>query len=122
MLRTILKSKIHMATITEANLAYVGSVTIDAALLTAADILVHEKVQIVNVNNGSRIETYAIPAEAGSGVVCMNGAAARWAAVGDRVIIISYAHADTEEAKRHQPKMIFVDEANRITEQRMGYA
>ncbi|MBI4355487.1 MAG: aspartate 1-decarboxylase [Candidatus Omnitrophica bacterium] len=122
MLRTILKSKIHSATVTEANLAYVGSVTIDAALLQAADILVHEKVQIVNVNNGARIETYCIPAEAGSGVVCMNGAAARWAAPGDRVIIISYGHADTEEARRHQPKMIFVDEANRITEQRLGYA
>ena len=96
----VLKSKIHRVTVTEANLNYVGSVTIDEELLEAANILAGEKVQIVNVNNGERIETYAIRGERGRGQVCLNGAAARKAAVGDVVIIISYASMDFEEAKK----------------------
>ena len=99
----VLKSKIHRVTVTEANLNYVGSVTIGEELLEAANILAGEKVQIVNVNNGERIETYAIRGERGRGQVCLNGAAARKAAVGDVVIIISYASMDFEEAKKFTP-------------------
>ena len=107
----VLKSKIHRVTVTEANLNYVGSVTIDEA----ANILAGEKVQIVNVNNGERIETYAIRGERGRGQVCLNGAAARKAAVGDVVIIISYASMDFEEAKRFRPSVVFPDtETNRL--------
>ena len=108
----VLKSKIHRVTVTEANLNYVGSVTIDEELLEAANILAGEKVQIVNVNNGERIETYAIR---GRGQVCLNGAAARKAAVGDVVIIISYASMDFEEAKKFTPWVVFPDTAtNRL--------
>jgi len=114
MLRMMLKSKIHSATVTDANLKYKGSVTIDSKLLQAADILPGERVQIVNLNNGSRVETYVLEGKANSGIVCMNGAAARWAAVGDKVIIISYGLMDTKESINNRPKIIFVDENNRI--------
>ena len=111
----VLKSKIHRVTVTEANLNYVGSVTIDEELLEAANILAGEKVQIVNVNNGERIETYAIRGERGRGQVCLNGAAARKAAVGDVVIIISYASMDFEEAKKFTQWVVFPDTAtNRL--------
>lgn len=111
----VLKSKIHRVTVTEANLNYVGSITIDAALMEAANIIEGEKVQIVNVNNGERIETYVIPGERGGGQICLNGAAARKAAVGDVVIIISYASMNFEEAKRFRPWVVFPDTAtNRL--------
>src|SRR6185436_16490491 len=99
----ILKSKIHRAVITEANLNYVGSITIDENLIEAANIIENEKVQVVNVNNGERLETYVIRGKRGSGVCCMNGPAARKVAVGDVVIIISYASMDFEEAKKYKP-------------------
>lgn len=105
----VVKSKIHKATVTEANLQYVGSITIDVALMEAANIIENEKVQIVNVNNGERLETYVIKGERGSGVVCLNGPAARKCAVGDVVIIISYASMDFEEAKKHIPTLVFPD-------------
>ena len=114
MLRTILKSKIHGATVTEANLRYTGSITIDAKLLKASDILPNERVQIVNLNNGSRVETYVMEGRAGSGTICMNGAAARWAHKGDIVIIISYCHVENAEIKKIKPRLIFVDAKNRI--------
>ena len=117
MLRTILKSKIHQATVTEANLRYEGSITIDSELMNAADLLPWEHVHIVNLNNGSRIETYCIPGKAGSGVICMNGAAARWAQVGDTVIILSYAQADDAEARGIKPRIVHVDKSNRIREE-----
>ena len=108
------KSKIHRATITEANLNYVGSITIDEDLLDAAGLIEGEKVQIVNNNNGERLETYTIAGERGSGVVCLNGAAARRAEVGDVVIIISYAWMSVEEAKKFEPMVVFPGENNRI--------
>lgn len=116
MFRTMLKSKIHRATVTEANLNYVGSITIDEDLMISADILPHEKVQIVNNNNGARFETYVITGQRGSGVVCLNGAAARLVQPGDTVIIISYAMVDNREAAAFEPKVVFVDQHNRITE------
>ena len=103
----VLKSKIHRVTVTEANVDYVGSITIDKELMDAANIIVGEKVQVVNVTNGERLETYAIAGEAGSGVVCLNGAAAHKASVGDVVIIISYAAMEFEEAKSFKPWVIF---------------
>ncbi|SES86537.1 aspartate 1-decarboxylase [Anaerobranca gottschalkii] len=112
---TMFKSKIHKATVTEANLNYVGSVTIDKDLLEASGILPHEKVQIVNNNNGARLETYVIEGPRGSGVICLNGAAARLVQPGDVVIIIAYCQLDMEEAKNHQPTIVFVDENNKIT-------
>lgn len=108
------KSKIHRATITEANLQYVGSITIDEALMEAANIIEGEKVQIVNNNNGARLETYVIKGERDSGVICLNGAAARKAEVGDTVIIISYAIMDMEEAKNFEPAVVFPDDNNRL--------
>ena len=114
MLLTIFKSKIHRVKVTEANLNYMGSITIDEALLEAANILVGEKVQIVNNNNGERIETYTIRGERNSGVICLNGAAARRCQVGDEVIIISYAQMTPEEAQKHEPTVIFPDENNLI--------
>ncbi len=116
MLRSMMKSKIHQATVTEANLQYEGSVTIDSDLMKAADILPGEKVQIVNLNNGSRIETYAVEGDAASGIICMNGAAARWAQVGDTVILISYALMEEKEARQLQSKIVFVDKENKIRE------
>ncbi len=109
-----MKSKIHGATVTEANLRYTGSITIDKQLLKTVDICPFERVQIVNLNNGSRVETYVLEGAAGSGTICMNGAAARWAEVGDKVIIISYALLTNQEMRKHKPKVIFVNEKNRI--------
>jgi len=110
----ILKSKIHRATITEANLHYVGSLTLDENLMQAAGILEFEKIQVVNVNNGSRLETYAIKGKAGSGVCCLNGPAARQGAVGDVVIVISYARMPYEDAKNFTPKLVFPKEGNQL--------
>ena len=114
MFRTLLKSKIHRARVTEANLYYAGSITIDAKLMQQADILAHEKVEVLNLNNGLRLETYAIKGKAGSGVVCLNGPAARGACVGDEVIIVAYALVEEKEAKAFKPKIISVNERNRI--------
>lgn len=108
------KGKIHRARITEANLDYVGSVTIDGRLLDAAGILEGEKVQIVNNNNGERIETYTIRGEEGSGIICLNGAAARRCQPGDIVIIIAYGYMTEDEARAFEPKVVFVDEENRL--------
>ena len=105
----IVKSKIHKATVTEANLQYVGSITIDEDLMDAANIIENEKVQVVNVNNGERLDTYVIKGKRSSGIICLNGPAARKAEVGDVVIIISYASMDFEEAKKFKPKFIFPD-------------
>jgi aspartate 1-decarboxylase len=115
MLRSMCKSKIHRATVTDANLDYVGSITIDADLMAAADLLEFEHVHVVNVNNGARFETYVIAGEPGSGEICVNGAAARLAHRGDKVIIISYGQYRQEELQEYRPVFIFVDEANRIT-------
>ncbi|MGX5819019.1 aspartate 1-decarboxylase [Chitinophaga lutea] len=114
MLIEVLKSKIHRAVITEANLNYVGSITIDEDLMEAANLIANEKVQVVNVNNGERLETYVIKGKRGSGVVCMNGPAARLVQVGDVVIIISYATIDFEEAKTFNPIAIFPKEGNKL--------
>jgi aspartate 1-decarboxylase len=111
----MLKSKIHRATVTEANLNYMGSITIDSELMKAADIIEGEKVQVVNNNNGSRLETYVIQGEANSGVVCLNGAAARLVQPGDKVIIISYCILEKEEAKALKPKVVFVDATNKMS-------
>jgi aspartate 1-decarboxylase len=114
MLLNIFKSKLHRATITQADINYVGSVTIDSELLEKSGILAGEKVQIVNINNGERFETYTINGEAGSGTICINGAAARLVQVGDRVIIIAYALMDENEAKTFEPKILVLDERNKI--------
>ncbi|NLV85602.1 MAG: aspartate 1-decarboxylase [Clostridiales bacterium] len=114
MLLNIFKSKLHRATITQADINYVGSVTIDSELLEKSGILAGEKVQIVNINNGERFETYTIDGEAGSGTICINGAAARLVQVGDRVIIIAYALMDENEAKTFEPKILVLDERNKI--------
>lgn len=114
MFRTLLGGKIHRATVTQADLNYVGSITIDQDLLDAAGILVNEKVQIVNNNNGERFETYTISGERGSGVVCLNGAAARLVQRGDVVIIMSYVMLSEPEIAAHEPKVVLVDEHNRI--------
>lgn len=111
---TMFKSKIHRAKVTEANLNYVGSISIDADLMAKADILENEKVQVLNLNNGARFETYAIPAEKKSGTICVNGAAARLVQKGDMVIIISYALMEKNEAKNFDPTVIVVDENNKI--------
>lgn len=114
MLRTILKSKIHRARVTEANLYYEGSITIDEKLMQAADIIEGEKVEVFNVNNGHRLETYAIKGKTGTGVVCLNGPAARGACAGDEVIIVCYVSCLDKEAKGIKPRIIKVDERNRI--------
>ena len=114
MLIEVLKSKLHCVTITEANLHYMGSITIDEDLMDAANFIAGEKVQIVNNNNGERIETYIIKGERGSGCICLNGAAARRAVVGDVVIIISYAQMDFEEAKTFTPTVVFPKEGNKL--------
>jgi aspartate 1-decarboxylase len=108
------KSKIHHATVTEANLHYTGSITIDERLMEAADILPGERVQIVNLHNGTRIETYVMPGEKDSGDICLNGAAARLGMPGDLIIIISYAMMEDKEARIYKPKIVFVDEKNAI--------
>jgi aspartate 1-decarboxylase len=109
-----MKSKIHGATVTEANLKYTGSITIDKDLLKATDMFPFERVQIVNLHNGTRVETYVLEGQAGTGTICMNGAAARWAEVGDKVIIISYGLFTAAEIRRHRPKLAFVDDRNRV--------
>lgn len=114
MLRIILKSKIHRATITEANLQYEGSIAIDKDLLKASDIFPGEKVEILNLHNGTRQETYAIEGKGGSGVICLNGPAARHACVGDIVVILAYGLAEGKAAKNIRPKIVFVDGENRI--------
>ncbi len=108
----VLKSKIHQVKVTEANLHYVGSITIDESLMEAANIIEHEKVQIVNINNGERLETYVIKGERNSGEICLNGPAARKVAVGDIIIIISYASMEFEEAKKFSPTLIFPNSEN----------
>src|ERR1700744_2418642 len=110
----ILKSKVHRAVITEANLNYIGSLTLDEDLMDAANFIENEKIQVVNINNGSRIETYLIKGKRGSGVCCLNGPAARQGAAGDIVIIISYATMDFEEAKKFKPAIVFPREGNRL--------
>lgn len=112
MIYTMMHGKIHRATVTEANLEYMGSITIDQDLMDAAGILPGERVQICNNNNGSRLETYTIPGKRGSGVICLNGAAARCTAIGDIVIIIAYAQMDEKEAHFFVPKVVMVDENN----------
>lgn len=114
MLVEILKSKIHRAVITEANLHYVGSLTLDEDLMEAANFIENEKIQVVNVNNGTRIETYIIKGKRASGVCCLNGPAARQGAVGDIVIIISYAHMEFEEAKTFKPSVVFPKSGNKL--------
>ena len=114
MQRIMLKSKIHRATLTDANLEYEGSITIDEDLMEAADILAFEQVQIYDINNGKRFETYVITGERGSGTICVNGAAARLVSKGDLVIIASYFNVDEKEAAAHRPKLIYVDEENSI--------
>ncbi|MFA4932840.1 MAG: aspartate 1-decarboxylase [Candidatus Omnitrophota bacterium] len=114
MFRTMLKSKIHRATVTEANLYYEGSITLDEDLIRAADILENEKVEVLNLNNGLRLETYVIKGQAGSGVVCLNGPAARGACPGDQVIIVSYVLLEDKEARTINPKVVKVNAKNQI--------
>ena len=109
----VFKSKIHRAVVTEADLNYIGSITIDEDLMDAANIIENEKVQVVNINNGERLDTYVIKGKRGSGVICLNGPAARKAAVGDIVIIIAYAAMDFKEAKKFKPSIVFVREGNK---------
>lgn len=122
MRRTMCKSKIHRATLTGADLHYEGSLTLDRDLMDAADILPFEKVQVVNVNNGSRLETYVIEGERGSGTLQLNGAAARLGAAGDHVIVISYADYEDDELEDFEPKLVFVDEKNRIAKPKIHRA
>lgn len=112
----MLKSKIHRATVTQSELNYVGSITIDKILMDAAGILEYEKVQIADIDNGNRFETYVISGESGSGCICLNGAAAKCVEVGDKVIIMAYAQMTPEENKNHYPKVVFVNDENEITE------
>jgi aspartate 1-decarboxylase len=115
MLRTMCKSKIHRATVTGADLHYIGSITIDPDLMEAADLLEFEQVHVVDIDNGARFETYVIPGERGRGEICLNGAAARLVHPGDKVIIISYGQYDEREMQSYRPQFIFVDEENRIS-------
>lgn len=121
MILTLCKSKIHRARVTEAELYYEGSLTVDTELLRASGILPYEKVQVVNVNNGERFETYIIPGKAGSGVICLNGPAARLGTVGDEVIVIAYAELDEAEARSYQPTVVLVDERNKIKQVIKGH-
>lgn len=114
MLVNMLKGKIHRATVTQAELNYVGSITVDEELLKASGIHEYELVQVVNINNGSRFETYTIAGEKGSGVICLNGAAARQAQTGDKIIIMAYAVMTEEEIKKYPPSIVFVDDENKI--------
>lgn len=116
MFLTMLKAKIHRATITETHLEYEGSLTVDEELLENANMLINEKVQVVNINNGERFETYLIRGKRGSGVICLNGAAARKGQPGDKIIIISYALMTEEEAKKYTPTVVKVDDENKIVE------
>ena len=115
MLLHMLKGKIHRATVTQAELNYVGSITVDEALMEAAGIREYEKVAIVDVNNGARFETYVIAGQRGSGMICLNGAAARFVSVGDKVIIMCYAQMDQDEARGFKPHVVFVDENNHVS-------
>lgn len=112
---TLLKSKLHRATVTEADLNYVGSITIDEELMKVSNIVEYEKVQIVNINNGHRFETYVIAGRPDSGIMCLNGAAARMAQVGDKIIIMSYASMTPEEAKSHKPTVVLLGEDNQVS-------
>ncbi|MEZ5358180.1 MAG: aspartate 1-decarboxylase [Candidatus Zixiibacteriota bacterium] len=114
MLITLCRSKIHRATVTDANLDYEGSLSIDRDLIDAAGLYVHEKIQVVNINTGSRLETYVIEGKRGSGTICLNGAAARLGATGDKVIIIAYGHFTPEEAETFKPTFVLVDENNKL--------
>ena len=114
MMLTMLKSKIHRATITEADLNYMGSLTLDPLLIEAADMLVYERIQVLNINTGARFETYIIEGERGSGTVCLNGAAARLGQPGDLIIALTYATIDEEEARNHHPKIVHVDAHNKV--------
>lgn len=114
---TLLKSKIHRATVTQADLDYVGSITIDTLLMEAAGIMEYEKVEIADVDNGNRFATYVIAGEAGSGIICVNGAAAHCVNVGDKLIIMAYAGMTSQEAATHKPRVVFVDHDNRVTRQ-----
>lgn len=114
MLLTVLKAKIHRAVVTEANLDYVGSITIDRDLMDEAGIVEYEQVHVVDIDNGNRLVTYVIEGERGSGVICLNGAAARLVHKGDKVIIMAYCHIDANEAKTMKPRVVFVDENNKI--------
>ncbi|MGH4138822.1 aspartate 1-decarboxylase [Clostridium sp.] len=116
MIITMLKSKIHRATVTEAKLNYVGSITIDKSLMNNANILEYEKVQIVDIDNGERFETYVIAGESGSGVMCINGAAARCVQTGDKIIIMTYCQLHEEEARKFKPTVVFVDGTNNVEE------
>jgi len=113
MRRTMMKSKIHRATVTDANLHYVGSVTLDPELMEAADILENEQVDVLDITNGNRLTTYVIPGAPGRGEVCLNGAAAHLVSKGDLVILVTYAEYEEEEARRHRPRVVFVDAQNR---------
>jgi aspartate 1-decarboxylase len=117
-MRTMLKSKIHRARVTDGNIAYEGSITIDKKLMEAADILPYEEVHILNINNGARFQTYAIEGRENSGEICLNGAAARLVARGDIVIILTYHDVPEEEARNYQPRLVYVDARNRITHTR----
>ena len=112
---TVLKSKIHRATVTQAELNYIGSITVDSELMEAAALIEYERVQVADIDNGKRLETYVIAGDPGSGVICLNGAAARYVSTGDRVIIMSYAQMTPEEVKENPPKVVFVDMDNKIT-------
>ena len=116
MILTMLKAKIHRATVTESNLNYVGSITIDRDLMEASGILEYEKVSVVDIDNGSRFDTYVIEGDCGSGVICVNGAAARLVQPCDKVIILAYCQMDSEEAENHSPKIVFVGSGNKILE------
>ena len=113
-MRIMLKSKIHRATVTDANIDYEGSITIDKKLMAEADILPHEQVQVLNINNGGRFSTYAIEGEEGNGDICLNGAAARLVTKDDKVIILSYCHVNDEEARNYMPRVVHVDAKNAI--------
>ncbi len=115
MMRTMLKSKIHRARVTEADLHYDGSLTLDRDLMDAAGLLPYELIHVLDINNGNRLETYVIEGSRGSGEVCINGAAARLVSPGDLVIVLSYASVEEEEVARHQPRLVYVDDENRIT-------
>lgn len=112
---SLLKCKIHRATVTQAELNYVGSITVDEALMDAAGLLEYEKVQVVNINTGARLETYVIRGECHSGIICLNGAAARHAQPGDKVIIMAYVQMEPHEAAQNPPRVVFVDDANKIS-------
>lgn len=119
-MRTMLKGKIHRARVTDANLDYEGSITIDGLLMEAADILPYEMVHVLDINNGARFETYAIEGERGSGQICINGAAARLVSPGDKVIIITYKVVAEDEARSNQPKLVYVDERNAIVKDKVS--